>query len=83
MSRFICVMHRWFVDSEGFQIDFLKAKNSHDARNEADALTYQRDHTFSKAASFVIEIGDTEGVVSRNLTWRERFTGKINRSLAE
>jgi hypothetical protein len=76
VSRFIAVIHGWHVDSNGFNVHELKADNIEDAKREACWLNQQRSAPFDRCAYVVVEIDDREHL-PRQLTWRERITGKI------
>lgn len=76
MSRFIAVVHGWHVHSNGFNVHQLESKTMADAQKEACWLTDQRERAFDECAYVVVEIDDTEHL-PRELTWRERLTGKV------
>lgn len=76
MSRFIAVIHGWFVSSNGFDVHELKAETKEDANNEAAALCHRRSSTFDKTAVTVIEIHPSERL-HRKLKLRERLTGRL------
>lgn len=76
MSRFIAVIHGWFVSSNGFDVHELKAENKEDAYSEAAVLCHRRSSTFDKTAVTVIEILSSERL-HRKLTLRERLTGRL------
>lgn len=77
MSRYIAVIHGWHVSSNGFDVHELSATDKEEAHNEAVLLKHQRESTFDKCAFTVIEVADHE-VLPRNLTLRERLTGRTN-----
>jgi len=76
MSRFIAVVHGWHVHSNGFDVHQLKSASLEEAQKEACWLRDQREAGFDKCAYVVVEIDDTEHL-PRELTWRERLTGKL------
>lgn len=77
MSRFIAVIHGWHVESKGFDVHELEARDLIAAQKEACWIKQQRDATFDRCAFQVVEICDRERL-PRRLTWRERFTGKLS-----
>lgn len=76
MSRFIAVVHGWYVYSNGFNVHQLESTTLEEAQKEACWLKNQREADFDKCASVVVELDDREHL-PRRLTWRERLTGKI------
>ena len=76
-NRFIAVSHFWFVRSEGFEVLELNSDNIKDAEMEAALIQVNSDNQFKKCAVKVVEIGGDESLFPRNLTWKERFTGKL------
>lgn len=79
MSRFIAVIHGWFVDSNGFDVVELKSSDKDSAYKEAIVLKHNRNSTFDKCAFALVEIQDSE-ILNRKLTLRERITGKMGSS---
>lgn len=77
MTRYIAVVHHWFVSSNGFTIQEFSAADDDAAQQHADALAHRMDTTFSKTAVQLVKIGDAVMLSPRRLSWRERFTGRL------
>ena len=77
MSKFIAVIHTWHVHSDGFKVHALESGNRKDAEREAAWLSTKAKGFCRSSAYEVIEIGDTQGLLPRQLTWKERLTGKL------
>lgn len=86
-SRFIAVVHRWFVSSKGFVVKELSATNKQEADAEAALLFRAHQSDFTKADVCLVELRTGEKlplppqprkrVAGDKLTWRERITGRI------
>lgn len=76
MSRFIAVIHGWHVDSNGFDVHQLSATDKKAADDETCLLGARRNPVFDRSAYVVVEVDDREHL-PRKLTWRERFTGRL------
>lgn len=77
-SRFIAVVHMWFVYSEGFIVYDLESTTAKQADAEVAMLYREHNTRFKNAAVRLIEIKSGESVVrdsGRRLTLWERFTG--------
>jgi len=74
--RYIAVFHSWFVYSKGFTImELPEAKTKGQAETAAAVILHDKDAMFKKTSFQIIEIASTERI--SRLTWRERFTGRI------
>ncbi len=84
-TRFLAVVHNWFVHSEGWHVEELAATNQTDAEAEA-AVLYRRDNRqFSHADVKLIELQAGEHLPRRKalgerLTIWERITGRVSSS---
>lgn len=78
-SRFICVVHSWFIESRGWIVVELDTTDRKQAEFEAAMLYLQHNKTFSQASVKVIEIKSGERLpeLPRTLTIWERITGRI------
>lgn len=77
MSRFIAVIHRWHVDSKGFTAHAPLATVRKVAEGEAAVLARNAEGTCQRADYHVVEIGESELLLPRQLTWKERWTGRL------
>ncbi|MEN4561777.1 hypothetical protein [Pantoea agglomerans] len=78
MSRFIAVIHGWHVHSNGFNVHQIDAANEQEAAEKAAYLTMQRQAKFDECAYVLVEIQSEEAIKQpRKLSWRERFTGRV------
>lgn len=77
MKRFVIVIHGWHVHSKGFDVHQLDCESLDQAEQKAAHLTYQRDRPFDRCAWHVVAI-EPDTRITRKLTWRERFTGRLN-----
>lgn len=76
MSRYIAVVHSWFVYSKGFETKTLEAKSDRLASIEAKAFASDLRREFADTAVIVIKVGKEEVVLTpRRLSWKERLTG--------
>lgn len=76
-KRFLVVTHKWFVDSCGFEMLEIEAPDEKQAQERTDLLTYRAQGSHRHAASKLIILDDKESFINRELTWKERLTGKI------
>ncbi len=81
-TRFLAVVHCWFVSSKGFRVIELKAKDWNDAQEEADMIAFREGGDFRHAAVTVIELEKGEHQprprkAGERLTIWERITGRI------
>lgn len=76
-TRYIAIIHSWFIDSKGFNIIELNATDEKQADIEACAIAHKRNSDFNKTACFVLPVNNMEVITPRKLTWRERITGRI------
>lgn len=81
-TRFLAVLHFWFVNSMGFRVVELKAKDWESAQEEADAMAFRESGDFKFADVKVIELKEGEHLprprkAGERLTLRERITGRI------
>lgn len=77
MKRYVIVIHGWHVHSKGFDVHQVDCDDTQRAEQMATYLTFQREQAFDRCAWKVIEI-ESDTKVVRKLTWRERFTGRLN-----
>lgn len=77
MSRFVAVVHRWHVHSNGFFIEEIEAASEAEAQEKAEALAHRLNRPFNSAAVHLLSIGDRVIIKPRRLTWRERLLGKM------
>ncbi|WP_024695366.1 hypothetical protein [Pseudomonas syringae] len=77
MKRFVIVIHGWHVHSNGFSVHQADCETLDHAEQKASHLAYQREKPFDACAWTVVEI-EPETRITRKLTWRERFTGRLN-----
>lgn len=77
MSRFIAVVHRWHVYSNGFIVEEIEANSEDDARDKADALAHRYNTPFNSSAVHLLHIGDQVVIEPRRLTVWERISGRI------
>ena len=76
MKRFIVVIHGWHVHSNGFTLHEVEAASVQEAEEKGAYLKDQREKPFDRCAYAVVEIESGERI-ARDLTWRERLTGKV------
>lgn len=77
MTRFVAVIHRWHVDSKGFTAHDLSATDRKNAEGEAAVLARNAEGNCRSADYHVVEIGESELLLPRQLTWKERLTGRM------
>lgn len=78
MAKYIVVIHGWFVDSNGFTVHEINAPDLRHAQEKAALLRDERSTTFDKCAVKVIELSESEFILSpRRLTLRQRITGVV------
>lgn len=77
MTRFIAVIHSWHVDSKGFQVHELDAKDRKSAECGGALLAIRSQGACRNADFHILEIADREFLMPRRLTWRERLTGML------
>jgi len=75
--RYIIVLHKFWMDSIGFDLIESKATKYDDAVKEAILAHYKRNHQFQHCSFKIVEIEPDERL-RRRLTWKERFTGVTN-----
>lgn len=81
-TRFLAVVHTWFVSSKGFRVIELKATDWNEAQDEADMIAFREGGNFRHAAVQVIELETGEHLprprkAGDRLTLWERITGRI------
>lgn len=79
MVRYILVLHKWFVGSNGFEIIDLGEKSIEDACMWRDAEIARKTGVFCSCAGKLIEIDKDERPVDRQLSWKERLSGRLRR----
>ena len=82
-TRFIAVVHRWFVHSKGFRVVRLKSTNLKDATDEAALIDYRSSGDFCSSAVRLIKLEAGERLARKpipgeRLTIRERITGRVS-----
>ncbi len=82
-TRFLAVVHNWFVHSEGFEVVELEATDWKQARGEAALLYRQHNRNFSHAEVKIIELQKGEHLPRRKkpgekLTIWERIVGRVS-----
>jgi len=84
-TRFIAVVHNWFVHSEGFHVEELESTTRKQAEAEAAVLYRRHNRDFSKAEVKLIELQKGEHLPRRRvpgekLTIWERLVGRVSSS---
>jgi hypothetical protein len=84
-TRFLAVVHNWFVHSEGWHVEELAATTRPEAEKEAAVLFRQHNRPFSKADVKVVELQTGEHlpqqkVPGEKLTIWERIVGRVSSS---
>lgn len=77
MNRFIAIVHRWHVHSNGFIVEEIEAGSEEEAKNKAGALAHRLNTPFNSSAVHLLHIGDQVVIEPRRLTMWERLTGRI------
>lgn len=77
MNRFVAIVHRWHVHSNGFIIQEIDAASEDEAQDKAEALAHRLNTPFNSSAVHLLHIGDQAVVHPRRLTTWERITGRI------
>ena len=72
--RYVAVFHKFFVDSEGFEVVELEQRSLADATDAATIHKSKIESTFTHVAFAVVEMCDRE-TVARKLTIGERLSG--------
>lgn len=75
--KYIAVFHHWWMSSIRFETKEIKATCLEDAETKADAIAHRKNRDFNHCRAVVIEIGEDEHLLHRDLTWRERITGRV------
>ena len=78
MTKYLVIIHKWFTNSEGWEIHEIEAKDDEHARQQAIVIDHDIEAklTLSKCAYKVIPLA--EGVRPRRLTFKERLFGEIS-----
>lgn len=84
-TRFLAVVHNWFVHSDGWHVEELGCENREDAEAEAAKLYRRHNRDFSHAEVKVIELQKGEHLPRRKvpgqkLTIWERLVGRVSSS---
>ncbi len=84
-SRFLAIVHSWFVHSNGFHVEELDATNRKQADAEAALLYRRHNRPFSHAEVKVIELQTGEHLPRKKkpgekLTIWERLVGRVSSS---
>jgi hypothetical protein len=75
-KRYLIVVHKWFVNSRGFDVHQFDVDGLEAAQDKAYILERQESNDFQSAAAKVIELREGELLPKRTkLTWWERLTG--------
>lgn len=82
-TRFIAVVHKWFVVCKGWHVEYLKATNRQEANIEAAVLYRRHNSNFTNAEVMVIELQSGEHLIrnrppGQSLTLWERITGRVS-----
>lgn len=80
MARYVAVIHTWFMESKGFELHELEAKDFNSAELEARRLTEKGQDAFNSRAFKLIEIAETECVAEQNLNWIQRFMNCLSKA---
>jgi endonuclease/exonuclease/phosphatase family metal-dependent hydrolase len=87
MSRFIAIFSQCFGLPGGTIIRELGADvtTRQEAWAYAEREAYRRTDDFNTVTPYILEIGDKETThfAPRKLTWKERFTGRIDPTITE
>jgi len=75
--KFLMITHNWFVDSKGFEVEQIEAKDEKDAKDQMDLITFRKQGGLRHAASKLIILENEDVFANRELTWTERLTGKL------
>jgi len=81
MVRYILVAHNFFVQGNGFSVKELDVKDEEEAYNQMYAYVGRKQDTFNHVEATIIKIRENETIKPRKLTWKERFTGNIERTV--
>lgn len=80
MAKYLFVTHIWHADSKDFSIELHELESNERAYEMACTLSAKHGGARKMAVTKYVEIEQAErALVDRNLTWKERLTGKINR----
>ena len=72
--KYIAVFHHWWMSSIRFETEEIQANCLEDAETKADAIAHRKNRDFNHCRALVLEIGNDEYFLRRDLTWRERIT---------
>lgn len=75
--KYIAVFHHWWMSSIRFETKEIQATCLEDAETKADAIAHRKNSDFNHCRALVLEIGKDEHLLRRDLTWRERITGRV------
>lgn len=76
-SNFVIVYHKWWMNSKGWEQEFLENTTKEKAKEHAEAKCFRESHQFLNIDFYVIQANGTSPSLPRRLTWKERITGRI------
>lgn len=80
-GRFIAIMHRWFIGSDGFRIVELSCNTWEEAHKEAALIHVQHDSIFKHAAVTLVEIGLDEHLIRPRVKLKKGYWGNLIQAL--
>ena len=80
MSKFVIVLHKWFVDSNGFKVKEMESDNRKEVEREAKIWTHDNNYGMNHADYHIIELHKDETLKKpkgAKLSWKERILGRV------
>lgn len=79
MKKYVGIIHTWFAGNSNFSIFEIDAQSAQEAQTILEAKTFRSIDGFKNADGTLLILEEHQQIQRQSkLTWRERFTGRIN-----